>query len=260
MNDMEHGPDWGDELISKEDIEAADRLAHEYRSHMRRRRAGLVARKKPVEEVTEEFRGVLTWLMVEDLESANSRSVASSDELYLDYSAYDIEDTYFIVYSQLNGRREVRVEDIIREHEETSLRAWQEQQTKKSASFLILHGADENEINYWKSVEGTARQQRAMRRMYWLLQEPYMQQFKDFLKERATTESPYKFADLVIAVKDIIIEGQGNVSVQQQNREELIPRKREELDDTATWLQRAHNICEQVFEKDIEEQVYVIKK
>lgn len=259
MSEIDQDVDWGDELLSPQDLAAADKLGVEYRNHMRRQ-TGRVARRKPVEEVTREFRGVLSWLMVDDIEAATDRSVANSGELYLDYSAYDIEDTYFIVYSFLDGRRGVRVEDIIREHEETSLRAWQEQQTRGAADFLIIHGADESEINQWKGVEGTARQQRAMRRMYWLLQEPYMEKFKNFLMARATTESPFHFADLARTVKDIIIEGQQHLSLQQQNRDMLIPRKQEELDETAAWLQRAYNICEQVFEKDIDEKAYELKK
>ncbi|MBX4197304.1 hypothetical protein KW801_01965 [Candidatus Saccharibacteria bacterium] len=259
MHDGERRPDLGDELLSSEDLETVDQLGNEYRSHMRRQ-AGKIARRKPVEEVAKEFRSVLNWLMVEDIESANNQNVTNSDELYLDYSAYDVEDTYFIVYSELSGRRGVRVEDIIREHEETNLRAWQEQQTKMAADFLILHGANETEINQWKSVEGTARQQRAMRRMFWLLQEPYMEQFKDFLRQRATTESPYNFGGLANTVREIIMEGQQNLSIQQQHRDDLIPRKQEELNDTALWLQRADNICKHVFEKDIEEQVYDIKR
>jgi hypothetical protein len=244
---------------SQEDLEDADRLAREYRNHMRRRDDSPYSdgKGRPVNEVTAELKELLGWLGVEDPEEVNEYNVRRSKEFYMDYSAYDVEDLYFAVLAELKGRRQVRFEDLVDEPKETDLLKWKAVQTKKAAEFLIVHGLDENEINEWKGEHGTGRQQRAMRRMHWLLSEPYMSQFTSWLNERALSDSePLPFSGVALTVWSVLQEQNEIHAKMATEKESWIPRKKDEYEATTIWLNRALNVCTSVFIKDIDDGIY----
>lgn len=249
------------ELLNPEGLEEADRLSKEYHSFMRHRRSlhgngnGSKENDRPIPELTVELRELFSWLIIEDPDSVTEQNVRQLKERYID-SAYDVEDIYFIVHDELKSRRMVRFADIVYEPQSTDLLRWRSRQTKRAAEFLVIHGVNENEINKWKSEEGSGRQQRAIRRMYRILNHPYMSQFANWLGQRAATEKPFDFEEMAANIHRLLIEQAAAHQQREAEKSTWIPRIQEEYESTTIWLRLALNICRNVFAKDIEDGIY----
>jgi len=243
--------------LNPEGLEEADRMSKEYLDHMRQRPSSYpnVDREpeRPLHEIMSDLQELFSWLKIEDPEYVTEQSARQLKEFY---SVYEIEDLYFIVYDELKGRRQPRFEDIIHEPTETDLLRWRQRETKRAADFLVIHGVNENEIHRWKGEEGSGRQQRAMRRMFWLLNQPEMAQFTDYLSQRATSEQPYDFKEMSDVIYGIIIEQARTHQKSSNERSKWVPRKQEDYRRRSLWLKLAYNLCVNVFVKDARDGVY----